>query len=301
MQKNIKFTIFTPTYNRGNIITKLFNSLCKQTFSSFEWIIIDNGDKTIERLVSLFQENANFTIVYEKNSLPGINSAYNKAAKLAKGALFFKVDDDDYLSPDALSFLDKVERSLPKNKKFAGIAGLRAYPNGDIIGGNVQFKTEFVDATNFQRDYFGLNGDKAECYYLSVLKKYLPFPEFENENYTDESILYNQIANDNYLIRWYNKCIYYTEYRDDGTTKNLLEKLKSNPKTYTFIVNQRLKFESIKPIDKLKLLCRYIEVYRSLDGKWKSIFDKIDYHKSIVLICWLISYITELIPRKKLG
>ena len=38
-------TIFTPTYNRGFIINRLYESLRRQTIKDFEWIVIDDGSK----------------------------------------------------------------------------------------------------------------------------------------------------------------------------------------------------------------------------------------------------------------
>ena len=40
---NLMVTIFTPTYNRGYIIGKLYSSLCNQTCKDFEWIVVDDG------------------------------------------------------------------------------------------------------------------------------------------------------------------------------------------------------------------------------------------------------------------
>ena len=36
-------TVFTPTYNRAYIIGKLYESLKRQTFKDFEWLVIDDG------------------------------------------------------------------------------------------------------------------------------------------------------------------------------------------------------------------------------------------------------------------
>ena len=51
-------TIFTPTYNRGYIIEKLYLSLCNQTSNEFEWLVVDDGstDNTkdlIEQFISI--------------------------------------------------------------------------------------------------------------------------------------------------------------------------------------------------------------------------------------------------------
>ncbi len=36
-------TVFTPTYNRGNIIKRLYCSLKKQTCKDFVWLVVDDG------------------------------------------------------------------------------------------------------------------------------------------------------------------------------------------------------------------------------------------------------------------
>ena len=56
-------TIFTPTYNRGYILPKLYESLCTQEEDGyrFEWLIIDDAstDNTKEILEKL-QEDYKF-------------------------------------------------------------------------------------------------------------------------------------------------------------------------------------------------------------------------------------------------
>ena len=43
MAYQYKITVFTPTYNRGYIIENLYNSLCRQTWRDFEWLVVDDG------------------------------------------------------------------------------------------------------------------------------------------------------------------------------------------------------------------------------------------------------------------
>ena len=40
---NIMITVFTPTYNRAHLLPRLYESLCRQTFTDFEWVIVDDG------------------------------------------------------------------------------------------------------------------------------------------------------------------------------------------------------------------------------------------------------------------
>lgn len=40
--QNYTFTVFTPTYNREHTLHRVFDSLMKQTYKNFEWLIIDD-------------------------------------------------------------------------------------------------------------------------------------------------------------------------------------------------------------------------------------------------------------------
>ena len=53
----MKFTIFTPTYNRKELLKKLYVSLQNQTFKDFEWLIVDDGsnDGTNELVKDFFK------------------------------------------------------------------------------------------------------------------------------------------------------------------------------------------------------------------------------------------------------
>ena len=44
-------TVFTPAYNRAHLLPKVYESLCKQTFRDFEWLIVDDGSKDDTRSV----------------------------------------------------------------------------------------------------------------------------------------------------------------------------------------------------------------------------------------------------------
>ena len=62
----MRITVFTPAYNRGYIIEKLYRSLQNQTFRNFEWLIIDDGssDNTSEKIQSFIQDNNDFPIIF---------------------------------------------------------------------------------------------------------------------------------------------------------------------------------------------------------------------------------------------
>ena len=61
-----RITVFTPTYNRAYILEKLYRSLCRQSFTDFEWIVINDGssDNTDQLFEKWIREDKEFTINY---------------------------------------------------------------------------------------------------------------------------------------------------------------------------------------------------------------------------------------------
>ncbi len=82
-------TIFTPTYNRAELLSKLYNSLVKQTNKNFEWVIVDDGsiDNTSE-IVKEFISEQKIKINYYKQKNSGKHIAINKGVEIAQGELF---------------------------------------------------------------------------------------------------------------------------------------------------------------------------------------------------------------------
>ena len=90
------FTIFTPTYNRSSLLKRVFESLKKQTFKDFEWLIInDNSPDNTDEVVAKFIKENPFPIVYKKQEHGGKMRAMNKAGDIANGEWIMIHDDDD--------------------------------------------------------------------------------------------------------------------------------------------------------------------------------------------------------------
>lgn len=223
MDKGI--TVFTPIYNRAYCIKKLYESLKRQTYKNFEWIVIDDGstDDAAQVFERWIQEENDFDIIYAKVKNGGKMRAVNKGVKLASAPAFFIVDSDDYLTDDALENIDTWFQEIEADNSFAGVSGLRKIKTIDA-----QYDFDHVDATNLERRKYNLLIDMAECYKTDILKKY-PALEIENEKYMPPSLVWNSIAKDGYKLRWYNKVIYIAEYRADGLSAEGMDKYIRNP------------------------------------------------------------------------
>lgn len=241
----MRITVFTPTYNRGYCLKRLFITLQEQTFKNFEWVVVDDGstDNT-ENLIATFKEKAQFPIKYRKTSNGGKHRAINRGIDMAEGELLLFMDSDDWLREDALEWIDKVENTIPTDQKdkYAGVQGLRCHTDGKIIGST--FDGEYLDSTTIERKHHKILGDKAECYYTHLIRKY-PFPEFEGEKFATERLVWNQIAAEGKKVRYFNEGIYFCEYLEDGLTHkgNLL--YANNPKQWALAIHQDYQYQDM--------------------------------------------------------
>lgn len=237
----MKLTIFTPTYNRAYVLSRLKDSLCRQDRFEFEWLVIDDGsvDNT-EQLCSVWKkEHLPFVFRYEKVQNGGKPRAINKACELANTDWMFIIDSDDVLADNMVGFLINAINQIEKEEHFVGVGVLRGR-SIDTPFGRVNFK-EYVDATNLDRVKYGLDFDCNEVYRISALRQF-PFEVWQGETFTPEEVVLNEMSLHGYKLRWYNKIGVISEYLSDGLTKGAWGLVKKNPMGYAMMYNHKLKY-----------------------------------------------------------
>mgnify|MGYP005778797875 FL=1 len=268
----MRITVFTPTYNRAYIIDELYNSLKKQTFIDFEWLIIDDGstDCTYEKVKNWSADNTKFPIRYYKFENSGKQKEINRALDLARGELFFTVDSDDLLTADALDKINQWEKTIPQCEKFCGFAG----SDGDMTGKAINpiFSEEYVDATFFNRyaeTGMFIGHDRPWVFYTDVHRQYR-YPEFEGEKFIAEAVVWNRMAKDGYQIRCFNDVIYLIEHQEDGYTKKISQILIQSPKGYGLWKAEQMSFLKYGFLRRIK---EYYIFYCDLQDKyhWRDI------------------------------
>jgi glycosyltransferase involved in cell wall biosynthesis len=201
----IPFTVFTPTFNRSELIARTYESLCKQTFLDFEWLIIDDGstDDTSLR-VQAWQRSSPFAIRYLHQRNSGKHRAHNVAVGQAAGELFAVLDSDDMLMPQAIERLLFHWNSIPESARqsFSGVTCLCNDQNGKPVGR--AFPEPMLDCRHYELEtVFGVTGEKWGCHLTSVLRRF-EFPDIPGETYCPEGVVWNRVAR-SYLVRHVNE------------------------------------------------------------------------------------------------
>lgn len=285
----VSVTVFTPTYNRGYAINNLYQSLLRQTSMDFEWVVIDDGstDGTEDLFTKWNSNEKGFSINYLKTSNGGKHRAINKGLDLAVGKMFFIVDSDDFIIDTAIEIIIKKENMINNAEKYAGVAFNKG-KDRNIIHGKT-FNSEFVDATSLQRRKYNIIGDKAEVFYTDLLKNY-KFPEFDDEVFITENVVWYRIANDGYRFRWFNKIIYICDYLNDGLSKNAENIVLNSFNGYTYHVKETLKYK-ISFVEKVILIGVYSRTAEIKGLTYKQISNNIEVN---ALFCLLSSNLSKL-------
>ena len=111
----MKLSIITPTH-RLTHIDELYESIKKQTYQDWEWVLYLNGKAKRKFLSKEIEKDPRVSIYvdYDKHS-KSTNVGYikNKAFNLGKGEILLEVDHDDLITPDCLSEVAKTFQANP--------------------------------------------------------------------------------------------------------------------------------------------------------------------------------------------
>ena len=288
MSYQYKITVFTPTYNRAYIIENLYNSLRRQTYRNFEWLVVDDGSADgTEQLFERLKAEANFPIQYYKKENGGKGRAINYGVDFARGELFFNVDSDDYLTDDALEKVAAWEATIAGDSRFCGVVGnLGTAPD---VTTNRCFDGPYRDASLLERypEYSDnpIDGEHAYIFYTDIQKKYR-YPEFEGERFITPGIPWNRMAHDGYLVRIFNDIIWIYEYLPDGLTMDN-GKFMRNPRGHGLCIKEKALFLGYNPLQMFKF---YYSAYCEFRGhyNWKQIAEFVDAPKAVMWLCNVI-------------
>jgi glycosyltransferase involved in cell wall biosynthesis len=98
-------SIVTPFYNMQDFIKETAESVFRQTFRDFEWLVIDDGStdpKALKAVHDLAERDGRVRILHQMNAGPG--AARNHGFREARGEYVAQLDADDLMEP---TFLEK--------------------------------------------------------------------------------------------------------------------------------------------------------------------------------------------------
>lgn len=237
--KDIRITIFTPTYNRKDLLKRTFDSLNNQTDNRFIWLIVDDGSQDgTNKEVEKWKSQSKFHIEYFYQVNSGKHSAHNTGVSKVETDYILLLDSDDWLTINAIQILnDKIE-IIDKYDYVSGIIGNRFDPfKGQIIGTEIP-DIIFASGNELYQRY-GFKGDTLRMYKTSILKTYT-FPIYEGEKFIPENVIFD-IIDKKYKMMVLKDVLYFCEYQDEGYSKNIYKIHNNSPKGYAISLRSSYK------------------------------------------------------------
>jgi len=105
---NVTISVIMLTYNRETLVSRAIESIMKQTFTSFEFIIVDNGSTDRSGIIAdeYAEKDSRIHVIHRNRG--NIGSGRNAGLDAAHGEYLAFIDDDDWAEPDYLEFLHNL-------------------------------------------------------------------------------------------------------------------------------------------------------------------------------------------------
>ncbi len=131
---DVRFTVITVCYNSEEKIRETIESVVEQSYSPFEYIIVDGAstDKTLEIAEEYRQsiEKKGIKYIIHSEEDTGIYDAMNKGIKMANGDFISFLNAGDTYLYDALEKVNQFYRKEPFDLTYGGLNYIN--PNGSI-------------------------------------------------------------------------------------------------------------------------------------------------------------------------
>ena len=118
--EKVTVSVLMLTYNRETMVSRAIESILAQTFSDFEFIIVDNGSTDQSGAIAEEYAALDHRIRVIHRPRGNIGAGRNTALDAARGKYLTFIDDDDWAEPDFLEFLVSL---LDENGSDVAICG----------------------------------------------------------------------------------------------------------------------------------------------------------------------------------
>ncbi|WP_300673829.1 glycosyltransferase family 2 protein [Soonwooa sp.] len=209
-----KITIVTPTFNRAHTLERSYESLKKQSFRDFKWIIMDDGSSdNTKDLVEQFKSENIFDIDYFWNENRHKFITVFEGIKKVTSPYFMILDSDDTYPENALQILFDESEKIQNQADYIGIIGLSADENGNVVGD--KFPVEFDGSIFDMRYKYKVRGDKNGIFFTKTYHRYLDnfdYQKYKGKGYIPQTVFFNTYDSQGIKTRFINKVIRYYHF-----------------------------------------------------------------------------------------
>ncbi len=250
-------TVFTPAYNRADLLGRCYESLLRQSSKDFVWLIVDDGstDNTKD-VVDVWMTNENgFDIQYIYKENGGLHTGYNTAIEHAETELCVCIDSDDFMPDQAIEHIVKFWNDN-KSDQVAGIVGLDYDLHGNCLGDSLP-EMDKIDLIALTTGRYSIhNADRKLVVRTDLYKEAAPMPSYPGEKFFNPQYMHMKIAL-KYPFLVMNECLCIVEYQPCGMSNIMYHQYYSSPNSFADIRIQDLSLPGTGTAFKLKKSIHY--------------------------------------------
>jgi len=227
----LKISILTATYNRANLLLRLYESIVNNLSEDIdvEWLIMDDGSTDETKIVvNEFILQNKLSIKYFLQENQGKMQAINNLMQYVESDLIIECDSDDYFTNNAFQIIKKeYEKNIEHMQEYYGLCFLKYDQAGTNMGQEFKYESTTMFDLYFKE---GEDGEKALVFNSKIRQQYKY--ELENEErFVTEARMYHKM-DEKYKIICINEPIMICEYQDEGYTNNIIKQFLENPYGY---------------------------------------------------------------------
>lgn len=172
-------SIIMSVFNTESYLEKSIQSVLNQTFSDYEFIVINNGSTDgSASIISKYQNLDSRIVVIENKKNKSLACARNQALDIAKGKYIYVIDSDDYLETEALESIYKLADT--KNVDLVVFGWVMEYYQDDkfLSYPVMPINAEYLSASSFRENAYRylnqsiLSVPWNKLYRNEIIKKY---------------------------------------------------------------------------------------------------------------------------------
>ncbi len=227
MKKNPAISIVVPVYKVERYLDKCVQSICAQTFSDFELILVDDGspDDCPAMCDAWAEKDVRIRVIHQTNG--GLSAARNAGIEVAMGTYLSFVDSDDYIEPD---MLERLLSAIEKNCAQMAVCNFRSEDDQGNRTENppvFDVRDSVIGIKEYWKGYFS----PATVYYVVAWNKLYKKELFDRVRYPvgkrneDEFVLYSLLSGCERIV-----CLNYTGYHYVQREGSIMQ--TGNPQDY---------------------------------------------------------------------
>ncbi len=287
-----KLSVIMSVFNAEKFVGQSITSILNQTYSDFEFIIIDDGSTdSSSRIIKEYAQNDNRIRFHQNSNNIGITRSINYGLSLATGMYLARMDADD------ISLYDRFQKQ---------IAYLDRHPNVGILSANCKVIDEFgneIGISQYPRTDIEIRWhsilNNPFCNPCSMFRSKLAFHEKLNPSmeYCEDYEYWNRLLRLTEGANLDEVLLYYRRGKENVSTKYLIEQTEiatsvaSSNLTALFGYDYFSKYEvsklqhyshhAIFPVDQDDqiIFLKWLKTYQIFKSKFSSFENKIELKK----------------------